>query len=70
VVVWEKPHVPSADAALSTAEATSFPSSHPIHPKTPEGGAVKPTDRDPYSTTLEAPPASIDTLKKALPSLI
>ena len=54
-------HVPSADAALSTAEATSFPSSHPIQPTTPEGGAVKTTDRDPSSTTLEAPPASIIT---------
>ena len=37
MVVWEKPHVPSADAALSTAEATSFPSSHPIPPKNEDG---------------------------------
>jgi hypothetical protein len=60
-------HVPSADAALSTAEATSFPSSHPIHPTTtPEGGAVKTTDRDPSTTTIDWSIITANTINNIL----
>ena len=43
-------HVPPL---VSPDDATSFPSSHPIHPTTPEGGAVKSTDRDPSTANID-----------------
>ena len=60
-------HVPYADAALSTAEATSFPSSHPIHPTTtPEGGAVKTTHREPSTTTIDWSIITANTINNIL----
>jgi hypothetical protein len=58
--------VPSADAALSTAEATSIPSSHRIHPKTPEGGAVTTTDRDPSTTSIDWSIITANTINNIL----